>query len=126
MARETDRIDSAVDIAKLIHEYARRKRWDREKYHVEMIIKTNIYVLSMFLFTENPVSEDEKQEIYDDVFDEIQKKYKKNRGLPYGYNSMGLNIEGKGDMMEGEMPYYEDAIYVDSALLNPPPAPIAH
>lgn len=121
MARETDLIDSAVDVAEVIHEYARRKGWDREKYNVQMIINSNFYILYIYLFMEVSVIEDEKQKIYDDLFDAIHKKYKKNRGLPFGFNSYGINIEGKGDIMEGKMPYYEDAIYVDSALLNPPP-----
>ena len=122
MAQETNLIKSAVDVSEVIQDYARKAGWRPEEYKIQMIINTNFFWMMIFLFTKFPLNEDEKQNIYDDLFDRIRKKYKENDHVPVGFNSFGIDIEDKEGIMYNTLPYFEDAVYVPSELLNPPPA----
>ncbi|GAC1314202.1 MAG: hypothetical protein NVSMB14_14860 [Isosphaeraceae bacterium] len=126
MARETDLIDTSVDVAEVIHEYARKKSWSPGSYRVEVIVYTDFYTLSIFLFTDFPLSENDRHMIYYDLRDEIHKKYKANGKRPSGFNTFGIIVAGEGDFRKDWIPSYEDAVYVDSALLNPPPVGASH
>ena len=91
-----------------------------------MIVHTDFFTLSIFLFADFLISEEDEQTIYDDLFDRIQKKYKKHGCRPYGFNSFGMIVAGAGDFRKDYIPFYENAIYVESALLNPPLLDVAH